>query len=158
MGDMLSTGVTGLLAFQNALDTISNNVSNVNTPGYSVETANLVTNPSTQTAEGSIGNGVSVANVTRSYNTFLDQQTQSATSGFNQFNTLSTLADTINNMFADPTTGLSATLQNLSQSMQTLANSPSSSATRTAVLNQLQSTVAQFQSYQNQFSQLNGQV
>jgi flagellar hook-associated protein 1 FlgK len=158
MGDMLSTGVTGLLAFQNALDTISNNVSNVNTPGYSVETANLVTNPSTSTAQGSIGNGVSVANVTRSYNTFLDQQTQSATSSFNQFNTLSSLADTINNMFADPTTGLSATLQNLSQSMQTLANSPSSTATRTAVLNQLQSTVAQFQSYQNQFSQLNSQV
>jgi flagellar hook-associated protein 1 FlgK len=158
MGDMLSTGVSGLLAFQNALDTISNNVSNVNTPGYSVQTANLVTNASTQTSEGSIGNGVSVANVTRSYNTFLDQQTQAATSSFNQFNTLSSLADTINNMFADPTTGLSATLQNLSQSMQTLANSPSSAATRTAVLSQLQSVVAQFQSYQNQFSQLNGQV
>jgi flagellar hook-associated protein 1 FlgK len=158
MGDMLSTGVTGLLAFQNALDTISNNVSNVNTPGYSLQTANLVTNPSTQTSQGSIGNGVSVASVTRSYNTFLDQQTQTASSSFNQFNTLSTLADTINNMFADPTTGLSATLQNLSQSMQTLANSPASSATRTAVLNQLQSVVAQFQSYQSQFNQLNGQV
>jgi flagellar hook-associated protein 1 FlgK len=158
MGDMLSTGVTGLLAFQNALDTISNNVSNVNTPGYSVETSNLVTNPATQTAQGSIGNGVSVANVTRSYNSFLDQQTQAATSSFNQFNTLSSLADTINNMFADPTTGLTATLQSLSQSMQTLANSPSSTATRTAVMNQLQSAVAQYQSYQNQFSQLNNQV
>ena len=45
MGDMLSTGVTGLLAFQTALDTISNNISNVNTPGYSVETANLVDQP-----------------------------------------------------------------------------------------------------------------
>jgi flagellar hook-associated protein 1 FlgK len=158
MGDILSTGVTGLLAFQNALDTISNNVSNVNTPGYSVETSNLVTNPSTQSAQGSIGNGVSVANVTRSYNTFLDQQTQAATSSFNQFNTLSSLADTINNLFADPTTGLSATLQNLSQSMQTLANSPSSTATRTSVINQLQSAVAQYQSYQNQFNQLNNQV
>jgi len=158
MGDMLSTGVTGLLAFQNALDTISNNVSNVNTPGYSVENANLVTNPSTQTAEGSIGNGVSVANVTRSYNSFLDSQTQSATSSYNQFNTLSSLADTINNMLADPTSGLSATLQNLSESFQTLANSPSQSASRTAVINQLQSVVSQFQGYQNQFNQLNSQV
>lgn len=158
MADMLSTGVTGLLAFQNALDTISNNVSNVNTPGYSVETANLVTNAPTQTGQGFVGNGVSVSNVSRSYNTFLDQQTQAATSSFNQFNTLSTLADSINNMFADPTTGLSATLQNLSQSVQTLANSPTSTATRTAVLNQLQSVVAQFQGYQNQFTQLNNQV
>ena len=80
MGDMLSTGVTGLLAFQNALDTISNNVSNVNTPGYSVENTNLVTNPATMTAEGAIGNGVSVASTTRSYSDFLDAQTRTATS------------------------------------------------------------------------------
>jgi flagellar hook-associated protein 1 FlgK len=158
MADMLSTGVTGLLAFQNALDTISNNVSNVNTPGYSVETANLVANPPSGVGQLAIGNGVAVSSVTRSYNSFLDQQTQGATSSFNQFNTLSTLADNINNMFADPTTGLSATLQNLSQSLQTLANSPSSTATRTAVMNQLQSVVSQYQGYQNQFAQLNSQV
>jgi flagellar hook-associated protein 1 FlgK len=158
MSDMLSTGVSGLLAFQNALDTISNNVSNVNTPGYSTETTNLVTNPSMQTVEGGIGTGVSVSNVSRSYSTYLDAQTQSATSGFNQFNTLSSLADTINNMFADPTTGLSATLQNLSQSLQTLANSPTQTASRSAVLNQLQSVVSQFQGYQSTFNQLNSQV
>jgi flagellar hook-associated protein 1 FlgK len=158
MGDMLSTGVTGLLAFQNSLDTISNNVSNVDTPGYSVETSNLVTQPSTQTAEGAIGNGVSVANVTRSYSNFLDAQTKSATSSFNQSNTVSGLASTIDNMFADPTTGLSATLQNLSSSFQTLANSPSASASRTAVISQLQGLVSQFQGYQDQFTQLNSQV
>jgi flagellar hook-associated protein 1 FlgK len=158
MGDMLSTGVTGLLAFQNALDTISNNVTNVNTPGYSVETSNLVTNPSTQTAEGAIGNGVSVSNVSRSYSDYLDSQTRSATSSYNQFNTVSGLASTIDNMLSDPTTGLSATLTGLSSSIQTMANSPSQTSSRTAVINQLQSVVSQFQSYQNQFTQLNTQV
>jgi flagellar hook-associated protein 1 FlgK len=158
MGDMLSTGVTGLLAFQNALDTISNNVSNVDTPGYSVENTNLVTNPSTQTAEGAVGNGVSVASVTRSYSNFLDAQTQSATSSYNQFNTVSGLAGSIDNMLSDPTTGLSATLQGLSSSIQTMASSPSQTSSRTAVISQLQSVVSQFQSYQSQFSQLNSQV
>ena len=76
MGDMLSTGVTGLLAFQTALDTISNNVANVNTPGYSEETANLATNPSTPTPNGAIGNGVNVDGITRSYSHFLDAQTR----------------------------------------------------------------------------------
>jgi flagellar hook-associated protein 1 FlgK len=158
MGDMLSTGVTGLLAFQNALDTISNNVSNVNTPGYSVQTTNLVTNPSTVVGERSVGNGVSVANVTRSYSDFLDAQTRSATSSFNQFNTTSGLANTVNNMFADPTTGLSATLQNFSQSIQTLASSPTQSSSRTAVLSQLQAVVSQFQGYQSQLNQLGSEV
>src|SRR5665213_1668517 len=158
MGDMLSTGVTGLLAFQTALDTISNNISNVNTAGYSEQTANLVTNPATPTNNGWIGNGVSVADVTRNYSDFLDAQTRIATSSFNQFNTVSGLADSINNMFADSSTGLSATLQSFSQSIQTMANSPAQSSTRQAVLNQAQSVISQFQAYQNNLTQLGGQV
>jgi flagellar hook-associated protein 1 len=158
MGDMMSTGVTGLLAFQTALDTISNNISNVNTPGYSVETANLVTNPSTPTANGWLGQGVTASTITRSYSDFLDAQTRTATSSYNQYNTTAGLADNINNMFADPSTGLSATLQSFSQSIQALANSPDQDSTRQAVLNQAQSVIAQFQDYQQNLNQLGGQV
>ncbi len=158
MGDMLANGVSGLLAFQTALDTISNNIANVNTPGYSVERANLVTNPASPTAQGWIGNGVSVNDVTRSYSDFLDAQTRAATSSYNQFNTLSGLANSINNMFADSATGLSATLQSLSQAIQTMASSPSQTSARQAVLDKLQSVISQFQSYQNTLTQLGQQV
>ena len=41
MADLLSTSVSGLLAFQQALDVTSNNIANASTPGYSVETANF---------------------------------------------------------------------------------------------------------------------
>jgi len=158
MGDMMSTGVTGLLAFQTALDTISNNISNVNTPGYSVETANLVTNPSTPTANGWIGQGVTASTVTRSYSDFLDAQTRTATSSYNQYNTTAGLADNINSMFDDPSTGLSATLQSFSQSIQAMANAPAQDSTRQAVLNQAQSVIAQFQAYQQNLNQLGAQV
>jgi flagellar hook-associated protein 1 len=158
MGDMMSTGVTGLLAFQTALDTISNNISNVNTPGYSVETANLVTNPATPTANGWLGQGVTASTITRSYSDFLDAQTRTATSSYNQYNTTAGLANNINNMFADPSTGLSATLQSFNQSIQALANSPDQDSTRQAVLNQAQSVIAQFQDYQQNLNQLGGQV
>jgi flagellar hook-associated protein 1 FlgK len=155
---MLSTSVSGLLAFQTALDTISNNISNVNTAGYSEETANLVTAPSSSTGSGWIGNGVSVGSVTRSYSDALAEQTNSATSSYNQFNTVSTLAANINNMFGDPNTGLSATLQSFSDAVQTMAGSPSQTATRQAVLTQAQTLISQFQSYQSTFSQLSSQV
>jgi flagellar hook-associated protein 1 FlgK len=158
MGDMLSTGVSGLLAFEAALETISNNISNVNTPGYSEETANLATNAATPTADGWLGNGVSVASITRSYSDFLDAQTQAATSGYYQFSTTAGLANVIDNMFSDPNTGLSASLQAFSQTIQSMANSPTQSATRQAVLTQAQSLISQFQSYQSQLNQLNGQV
>src|SRR5665213_3630577 len=145
MGDMLSTGVSGLLAFQTALDTISNNISNVNTAGYSQETANLVTSPSSPTAGGWIGNGVSVGSVSRSYDEFLAGQTNSATSSYNQFNTVSSLAASINNMLANSSTGLSATLQSFSNAVQTMANAPSQTSTRQAVLTQMQTLISQLQ-------------
>jgi flagellar hook-associated protein 1 FlgK len=158
MGDLLSTGVSGLLAFQTSLDTISNNISNVNTPGYSRQTAQLTTNTASPTAQGWIGNGVSVSSVTRSYSNFLDAQTQSATSSYNQFNTVSSLADGINNMLGDSTTGLSATLQSFSQAIQSMANAPASTATRQGVITSAQALVSQFKSYQSTFTQLGQQV
>ena len=36
------------------------------------------------------------------YSDFLDAQTRTATSSYNQFNTAAGLADSINNMFGDP--------------------------------------------------------
>jgi flagellar hook-associated protein 1 FlgK len=155
---MLSTGVSGLLAFQSALDTISNNISNVNTPGYSQETANLVSNPASPAPQGWIGTGVSVSSVTRAYNQFLTEQLNGTTSSYNQLNTLSTLAANIDNLFSDPTTGLTATLQGFSNAVQTLANSPADSSARQAVLAQMQSLISQFKGYQNSLGQLDSQV
>jgi len=158
MSDMLSTAVSGLLAFQTALDTTSNNIANVDTPGYNDEVTQLATNPATPAANGWIGNGVSVAGVTNQYNQFLADQTNAATSSYNQLNTLSSFASDIDNMFSDSTTGLSATLQSFSDAVQTLANSPSDDSARQAVLTQAQSLIGQFQSYQSYLAQLGSQV
>jgi flagellar hook-associated protein 1 len=158
MGDMLSNGLSGLLAFQSALDTISNNISNVNTPGYSGENVDLVSSPGQASSAGWIGNGVAVSSVTRDYNQFLAEQTNGVTSSYNQLNTLSTLADNINNMLGSSSTGLSATLQSFSQSIQTLAASPSSTADRQAVINQAQTLISQLQGYQSTLGQLQTQV
>jgi flagellar hook-associated protein 1 FlgK len=147
MADMLSTGVSGLIAFQQSLSTISHNIANASTPGYSRQSANLATNSADPTASGWIGNGVSVTGITRAYDNFLAQQTLSANSGYNQLNTVSNLAGSINNMFADNTTGLSASLQKFSQTVQALANAPSQITLRQAVLNQAQTLITQFRSY-----------
>ncbi len=158
MSDMLSTAVSGLLAFQTALDTTSNNIANVDTPGYNEEVTDFASNTATPAADGWIGNGVSVTGVTNQYNQFLAEQTNSATSSYNQFNTLSTFASDIDDMFSDSTTGLSATLQSFSDAVQTMAQTPSDDSARQAVLTQAQSLIGQFQSYQSYLSQLGSQV
>ena len=158
MADLLSTSVSGLLAFQQALDVTSNNISNSATPGYSVETANLVEQPGQFTGSGFSGGGVAVQSTTRAYSAQLTQQVRSSQSSYSSFNTLATQAQQIDNMLSDSTTGLSTSLQNFVNSLQTVSTSPSSTPARQALLNQGQALAQQLQSYDSQINQYGSQL
>ena len=56
----LRTAQSGLLAHQKALNTVSNNIANISTPGYSKKKVNL----ETQVVNG-FGLGVKISNVSR---------------------------------------------------------------------------------------------
>jgi flagellar hook-associated protein 1 FlgK len=152
MGDILSTSVSGLLAFQQALDVTSNNISNSATPGYSVENIKLAEQPGSGTGGGYFGNGVNVQSVTRSYDEMLASQVRSSQSSYSSFNTLSTQAAQIDNMLSSSSTGLTATLQSFVNSLQSLSTAPASTAQRQVVLSQAQSLVTQLRSYQAQLT------
>src|SRR5215469_6228125 len=158
MADLLSTSVSGLLAFQQALDVTSNNIANASTPGYSVETANLTEAPGQSTGIGFIGSGVDVQSITRSYNEYLAQQVRSSQAGYSSSNTLATQAAQIDNMLSDSSTGLTATLQSFVNSLQTVASTPTSTAARQALLNQAQALAQQLKSYDSQISQYGSQL
>src|ERR1700761_6544826 len=130
MSDLLNTSVSGLLAFQRALNVTSNNISNVATPGYSVENANFTEAPGQAYSNGYIGGGTSIESVTRAYDELLAGQVRSSQSSYSNFNTYATQASQIDNMLSDPTTGLTASLQTFVNAYQTVANSPSSTAQR----------------------------
>jgi flagellar hook-associated protein 1 FlgK len=158
MADLLSTSVSGLLAFQQALDVTSNNIANASTPGYSVETANLTEAPGQSTGIGFVGSGVDVQSITRSYNEYLAQQVRSSQASYSSSNTLSTQAAQIDNMLSDSSTGLTATLQSFVNSLQTVATTPNSTAARQSLLNQAQALAQQLTSYDSQISQYGSQL
>ncbi len=105
MGDILSTSVSGLLAFQQALDVTSNNISNAATPGYSVENIKIAEQPGSGTGGGYFGNGATVQSITRSYDEMLAAQVRSSQSSYSSFSTLSTNAAQIDNMLSSTSTG-----------------------------------------------------
>src|SRR5262249_49165150 len=108
MSDVLSTSVSGLLAFQRALNVTSNNISNVATPGYTRQQANFTEQPGQGTSIGYIGSGVNIENITRSYDELLAGQVRSSQSSFSSFDTYATQAAQIANMLSDSDTGLTA--------------------------------------------------
>jgi flagellar hook-associated protein 1 FlgK len=150
MGDILSTGVSGLLAFQQALDVTSNNIANAATPGYSVENIELTPQPGQSTAGGYVGSGVEVQGIARSYSELLAQQVRSSQASYSSSNTLATQAGQIDNMLSDSSTGLTASLQSFVNALQTLSSSPSSTASRQALLSQAQALVQQINGYNSQ--------
>jgi flagellar hook-associated protein 1 len=152
MSDLLSTSVSGLLAFQRALDVTSNNVANAATPGYSRETVNFAEGQAQPTASGYIGSGVAIQSVTRSYDELLAGQVRSSQSGYSSWNTFATQAAQIDNMLSDSSTGITASLQTFVNSLQTMAGSPASTAQRQVVLSQAQALAQQMQNYNSQLS------
>jgi flagellar hook-associated protein 1 len=158
MGDALSTSITGLLAFQRALDVTSNNISNSATPGYSVERVNLTEAPAQQTSVGYVGSGVDVTSITRSYDEALAAQVRSSQSSYSSSNTFATQAAQIDNLLSASGTGLSASLQSFSNALQSVANSPSSVAQRQVLLSQAQALTQQLQGYDGQLAQYGASI
>ena len=90
---MFSIGLSGLNAAQNALNTTSNNISNVYTPGYNREIT--VLNESRNNA------GVRVADIERQFNTFVAAQLNNAKSQSTALETYNTQISQIDNLLAD---------------------------------------------------------
>jgi flagellar hook-associated protein 1 len=158
MTSMLSTGVSGLVALQTALDTTSHNISNSSTTGYSRQTVSLSTNTADYSNGYWIGSGVSVTSVQRVYNDIVSSQVRNAASGKGQWDIYSSLGEQIDNMLGDSSSGISAAVQNLTNAFQTVANSPTSTSSRQVLLSQANALVSQLQSYDSQLASLNGQV
>ncbi len=158
MADLLNTAVSGLLAFQRSLDTISHNISNASTPGYSVQRTDLATRQAEQSGNGWVGNGVAVSTIKRSYDDILATQVRSSSSSLNHFDTYATQAGKINNLFGDSSTGLSATLQNFTNAVQAVANTPTSTSARQTLLSQAQTLTDRLKSFDSNLRSFDSQV
>lgn len=158
MADMLSTGVSGLLAFQRALDTTGHNIANASTDGYNRQLVNLGTRNPTAFGNGWVGNGVDVTTVRRMYDEALATQQRSAGNMLQQMDTFASYAERINNLFSDSGTGLANTLQQFSSAIETLSNSPGSATARQVMISQAQTLVQRLKSYNDNLGALDAQL
>lgn len=158
MADFLRTGVSGLLAFQRALDTTSHNIANVNTPGYSRQRAELGTRPAQPYGNGWVGQGTTVQTTRRLYDEFISTQTRTTGSDLGRLDVYTSNAERLNNMFGDSTTGLNATLQNFANAFQGVANSPASVPARQVLLSEANTLQQRLQSYNSRLSDMDNEV
>lgn len=150
--------VSGLNAAQTALETASNNISNVNTPDYHRQVITQTNNAPFFAGFGYVGRGVDVTQVNRVYSQFLDAQVSSTTSSSSFYQTQNNLLTQIDDMVGDSSTGVSPAVQNFFNGLQTLSQSPNSIPARQTVINLGQTLASQIQSMSSQLSQINDAV
>ena len=158
MPSVMSTGLSGLMAFQRAIDTTGHNISNANTTGYSRQSVEFGTRPSTPLGNGWVGNGVDVLTVKRSYDNFLSLNARAAGNSVSQLNVFSAQAERLNNMFGNADTGIAAQFQKFEGAMQGVASAPTSQAARQVLLGEGRATVTRLQNFDQQLRSLDAEV
>ncbi|MBX5447063.1 MAG: flagellar hook-associated protein FlgK [Acidothermus cellulolyticus] len=140
----LSTALTALQAERKALEVTGQNIANASTSGYTRQRAvfqgiggSVV--PAMYSRSDGVGAGVVVSEVQRLQNAFLEQRanTENGTLAFLQ-GSQQTLAD-IENSFGEPsTTGIQSLLTTFWNGWDDVANNPSDTAARTALIGDAQ--------------------
>ena len=156
---MFFTGLSGLNAAQAALVTTGHNTANVNTPGYSRQTAQLAANGGTNIpGTGFFGNGVKVTDVSRSYDQYLTTQLNQAQSVNQSLTTYGTEISQLDNLLANQTAGLAPQMQTLFTQVQAVANAPADTAARQQLISSGQTLTSQFRSMDQYLTGLNANV
>jgi flagellar hook-associated protein 1 len=155
MGDsVLGIGITGLKAAQIGLAVASHNIANATTEGYHRQTA--ITGPQVpqETGGGFMGRGVRVETVVRAYSQFLDKALLTAETQQQYLDSYNAQIKQLDNMLADPTSGLSPALQSFFSGLQDVATNPSSVPSRQQMVSLSETLVARFTAFHNRFEEI----
>ncbi|MEX1667528.1 flagellar hook-associated protein FlgK [Zhongshania guokunii] len=158
MGDMLGNALSALVSYQRALATTSHNIANADTEGYSRQRVDFATRVPQQLGSTTIGSGVKVASVSRVYDNFTAGQLRSAQAAFSAVDNSYQLASQLDNALADPNLGLGASLSRYYNSIQGVADDPSSISSRQLMLAEAQGLGDRFADLSAQLASLSREV
>jgi len=154
----LDIGRKSLQAHQLALQVTSNNMSNINTPGYSRQHAVFQTDFSVQTAAGLVGSGVTVNSIESARDRFIELRVVQETQHTNEQQAIFNALDQIQRILPPGTGGIQEGVSRFFNSFSALANEPESSALRNSVLSAAQNVATSFNGAARQLDELQSSV
>lgn len=140
MSGILNVGSRALMANQIALQTAGNNIANVNTAGYSRQTAVMQTLAGQYSGSGYIGKGVEVATIERTYNQFLTRQSALASATSFGDSARAEKLRQLETLFQGGTNGLGAAVSDMLNAFSDVASSPTDLTARAVALSRIGET------------------
>lgn len=138
----LNTALSGLKVNQESLSVLSQNIANANNPDYSRK----IISQSAVELNG-VGAGVSIDDITRKIDSYLQQATRTQTSVAGRDGVLSDYAERLQILLGSPGAGngMNSYISNMFNAMQALAETPERSSNRVNVVNAAKNLVNEFQ-------------
>lgn len=159
----LQTALSGVEAAQEELQTTSNNISNANTAGYEAERVNLSESPalSVTLAGGNmqLGAGVTATGIAQASNPFLDAAYRNQSAGDGSAATEQSYLNQVQSALGEPSsTGINSQLSTFWTDWNNLANNPTSTAAKQAVVDDGTTLASSFNQLSSQLSAISTQA
>ena len=155
---LLSIGVSGLAAAQLGLLTTEHNVTNASTPGYTRQRTVQTSLVGLATGYGAVGQGTDVVTIERMYDKYLSAQVNTSQTKLSEIDAYYAQISQIDNMLADPTSGLTPALQEFFNGVQQVAANPALLSARQSMISSGETLVSRFHSIEQRLDELGNDV
>ena len=157
----LNTALSGLTTQQKALYTVTHNLTNASTEGFTRQRVNMAAAPAfsypganTMVGPGQLGTGVEVKQFQRMRDQFIDVQFRQQVASLGQWEARGDQLGRVNEVIAEPSdTGLASALQRFWSSWHGLSLNPESASAREAVRSTAETLTSTFHTITNQLTQ-----
>ena len=144
MSDMLGISSGAIGAYQRALSTVSNNIANVNTEGYSRQDVVLADSAPKKLASMYVGTGVMLQTIKRQFDAFAESNLRSSTSDLASQKPMVDYAKRVMDVMGDKSIGLSSALDTFFAAAGSLSADPASSVLRTSFMTSADGVASRF--------------
>ena len=158
MSDLLTIGSSGVGAYQRALATVSNNIANVSTEGYTRQDIALASNQPTRVGGGYIGTGVRFDAVRRQYDAFVESNLRNSNSDLESQKPLLNYVNRLIDVMGDASIGLTTAMNQFFESARDLSSDAASTISRSIFLRDADGLSARFRQLASQFDLLDNET
>ena len=144
MTDLVSVASNAVQSYQRALGTVSNNIANVSTDGYSRQEVVMVANPVAKVGTVYLGTGVTVDTVKRQYDTFVESNLRNSNSDLSSQEPMVNYANRVIDIMGSTSMGLSGALDQFFNAARDLSSDPASTVMRGSFLRDSENLAARF--------------
>jgi flagellar hook-associated protein 1 FlgK len=142
--DSLNIARTGMAANRKSMEVTGNNIANVNTPGYSEQTAEAKSIPGVQSGGLMFGQGVNIEEISRAEDIFIEDQLKSAEEKSGRASAKSTPLAELEQVFSVQGNNLATKMEEFFASWSDLAQNPGGEVERSQVIQRGENLVSAF--------------